>query len=70
MNLLVSHGASYSSYFQKEYLTIIYTVLTFIECKYIHFKEMKIFRLIRNLSDFNPQSILFDDFVWVSRETT
>lgn len=62
--------ASYSSYFQKECLTIIYTALTFIECKYIYFKEMKIFRLVRNFSDFNPQSIPFDDFVWVSRKTT
>lgn len=45
-------------------------VLTFIECKYMYFKEIKIFRLVRNLSDFNPQNILFDDFAWVSTETT
>lgn len=52
-------------------LLIIYVVLTIIKCKYMYFKEMKVFRLVRNFSDykFKPLNILFDDSVGSQRKT-
>lgn len=52
-------------------LLIIYVVLTIIKCKYMYFKEMKVFRLVKNFSDykFKPLSILFDDSVGSQRKT-